>query len=123
MKTQTYKIVVDGVSEIIEADRLCYIKGKGQTIFYFNEEIVTIAPAHALILNVKDKVLSEKIIEFLSERVTEINLSASIQIQEYISQGRRVEDIPILVRNSSMNARNELINELEWFIENQNKNN
>ena len=122
MATQTYKIVVDGVSEIIEADLIQYIGKTGQTLFYINEEIVTVAPANALILNAKDKVLSRKIVDFLYEKVKESNLSASIQIQEYINQGRRGEDVPILVRNSRINARNELIEELEYFIEKENQN-
>ena len=87
-----------------------------------NEEIVIVAPANALILNVKDKVLSQKIIDFLSEKVTESNLSDSIQIQEYINQGGRGEDIPILIRNSRINALNDLIKELEWFVDDQNEN-
>ena len=122
MATQTYKIVVDGVSEIIEADLIQCIDKTGQTLFYINEEIVTVAPANALILNAKDKVLSRKIVDFLYEKVKESNLSASIQIQEYINQGRRGEDVPILVRNSRINARNELIEELEYFIEKENQN-
>jgi hypothetical protein len=121
MATQTYKIVVDGVSEIIEADLIQYLGKTGQTLFYINEEIVTVAPANAFVLNVKDKVLSQKILDFLYENIIEKNKHQNSQIKGYIENGKTYDDIPVAIRQSSINAREIILEELGYFIEEQNQ--
>lgn len=53
--TKQYKIVANGVTEIVEAGCVEFIPQTGQTVYKINHEIVHIAPASALVTTV-DKI-------------------------------------------------------------------
>lgn len=50
--TKQYKIVANGVTEIVEADLVDFMPQTGQTVYKINNEIVHIAPASALVTTV-----------------------------------------------------------------------
>lgn len=120
MEIKRYRISGDGFYEIVEADKLEHNKDTGQELFYVADELVHIAPAHALVLKTTDKIFSQKIVDFITSNIEASNEITITQIKEYSEKDFKNDSLPIAIRNNAINARNQILEELSLFIEEHN---
>jgi len=123
MEIKKYRISVDGFCKTVEAERLEYNKKTGQNLFYVSDELVHIAPVHALILKSSDDLFSKKIVDFIASNIESANEISKAQVDEYVAEGHNYDYFAIAIRNGSIQSRNQILEELMFFIEEYNLNN
>lgn len=123
MEIKRYRISGDGFYEIVEADKLEHNKETGQELFYVADELVHIAPAHALVLKTTDVVFSQKIVDFITSNIEVSNEVSRTQIEQCHAKDYTNDSLPIAIRNNAINARNQILEELSLFIEEHNSKN
>jgi hypothetical protein len=97
--TKQYKIVANGVTEIVEADLVDFMPQTGQTVYKINKEIVHIAPASALVTTI-DKIQIQKYFEKVNSAICQYNIAVPSLINNDIGLSKlQPEEQKEILRN------------------------